>query len=127
MSQIGCDTCWAPEASKAWDLIKGVPIEERLIDEPHYIVQIRACPSCSQRFLQTTTETIYWADGEDPISRTVIPITDEERARLLAAQPLGDETIEGIGAGRQSLRYDWPKNEEPALFWGTGVRVGIHD
>lgn len=127
MSQIGCDRCWAPEAATAWNLIKDVPIEERLINEPHYIVQIRVCPSCSQRFLQVTTETIDWADGEDPIARTVIPIDDEERARLIAAQPLGDETIEGIGAGRQSLRYDWPKGKEPALFWGTGVRVGIHD
>ena len=127
MSQIGCDRCWAPEASKAWDVIKNVPIEARLIDESHFIVQIRSCPSCSQSYLQVTTEVVDWQDGEDPVSRTVIPIDDEERARLIAAQPLGDETIEGIGAGRQSLRYDWPKGKEPTLFWGAGVRVGIHD
>lgn len=127
MNQFGCDKCWAPEAATAWDLIKDVPIEARLVDEAHYIVLIRACPFCSQSYLQVTTETIDWADGEDPISRTVIPIDDEERGRLLATQPLDPETIEGIGIGRQSLRYDWPKGKEPALFWGTGVRVGIHD
>ena len=127
MSQTGCDKCWAPEAATAWDVIKNVPIEARLIDEAHYIVQIRVCSSCGQNYLQVTTEVVDWQDGEDPISRTVIPIDDEERARLLAAQPLDTATIEGIGIGRQSLRYDWPKGEEPALFWGTGVRVGIHD
>ena len=127
MSKLDCETCWAPEAATAWNLIKDVPIEERLIDEPHFIILIRACPSCSQSYLQTTAETIDWVDGEDPISRTVIPIDDEERARLLATQPLDTATIEGIGTGRPSLRYDWPKNAAPTLFWGTGVRVGIHD
>lgn len=50
-----------------------------------------------------------------------------QRGRELATQPLDTDTIEGIGIGRQSLRFDWPKGKEPALFWGTGVRVGIHD
>lgn len=127
MSQTGCHKCWAPEAVTAWNLIKDVPIEERLIDEPHFIVLIRSCPSCSQSYLQTTTEVVDCQDGEDPVARTAIPIDDEERARLLATQPLGEETIEGIGIGRQSLRYDWPKGKGPTLFWGIGVRVGIHD
>lgn len=127
MSQIGCETCWAPEAATAWNLIKDVPIEARLIDEPHYIVQIRVCSSCGQNYLQVTTEVVDWQDGEDPISRTVIPIDNEERARLLATQPLDTATIEGIGTGRPSLRYCWPKNAAPTLFWGAGVRVGIHD
>ncbi|HEU4872420.1 MAG TPA: hypothetical protein VFT44_04910 [Pyrinomonadaceae bacterium] len=39
-----------------------------------------SCPSCSQRYLQVTTETVDWKDGEDPIFRTIIPIDDEERA-----------------------------------------------
>jgi hypothetical protein len=127
MSKIGCADCWAPEPTSAWDVIKNVPIEVRLIDEPHYIVLVRACPSCSQSYLQVTTERIDWVDGEDPVDRTIIPIGDAERDRLMAVQALGADTIEGIGAGRQSLRYDWPKGKEPALYWGTGVRVGIHD
>lgn len=127
MSQFGCDNCWSSEASKAWEAITSVPIEAHLIDESHYIVSIRACPSCSQHYLQVTTETIDWKDSEDPIYRSVIPIDDKERARLFAMRPLSTEIIEGIGIGRRSLKYDWPKNQEPTTYWDTGVHVGIHD
>jgi hypothetical protein len=108
-------------------VVSSIPIEARLIDDSHYIVGIRACPSCSQRYLQVTTEVVDWKDGEDPIYRTIIPIDNAEQARLIASKPLDTSVIEGIGAGRLSLKYDWPKGQDPSTYWSTGVHVGLHD
>ena len=100
MSQCGCDKCWASEASKAWKAVTSIPIEEYLIDESHYIVSIRNCPSCSQRYLQVTTETVDWTDGEDPIFRTIIPIDDEERAIFQTLRSINQTSSHG-GAGME--------------------------
>jgi hypothetical protein len=85
------------------------------------------CPSCSQHYLQVTTETVDWKDGEDPIYRTIIPIDDAERTELTSSKRFDANVIEGVGVGRQSLEFDWPKNQEPSTYWSTGVRVGLHD
>ena len=77
------------------------------------------CPSCSQHYLQVTSETVDWKDGEDPIYRTIIPIDDAERAELTSSKYLDANVIEGVGVGRQSLRFDWPKNQEPSTYWVT--------
>lgn len=127
MSQCGCDKCWSSDASDAWEAVTSIPIEVYLIDEPHYIVSVRACPSCSQRYLQVTTEIIDWNDGEDPIYRTIIPIDNVERVRLTTSKPLDTSVIEAVGAGRPSLQYDWPKGQDPSTCWGAGVHVGRHD
>jgi hypothetical protein len=85
------------------------------------------CPSCSQHYLQVTTETVDWDDGEDPIYRTIIPIDDAERTELTSSKHLDAKVIESVGVGRQSLKFDWPKKQEPSTYWDTGVRVGVHD
>jgi len=90
MSEYGCKECWSSEASEAWRAVTSIPIQAYLIDESHYIVSIRMCPSCSSKRLDS-------------------------------------EVIEGVGVGRQSLKFDWPNNQEPSTYWGRGVRVGVHD
>ena len=127
MSEYSCEQCWSSEASEAWKAVTSIPIQAHLIDESHYIVSIRLCPSCSQHYLQVTTETVDWKDGEDPIYRTIIPIDDAERTALTSSKLLDNNVIERIGVGRQSLKFDWPKNQEPSTYWDTGVRVGVHD
>jgi hypothetical protein len=127
MSEYGCEECWSSEAAEAWRAVRSIPIQAHLIDESHYIVSIRLCPSCSQHYLQVTTETVDWKDGEDPIYRTIIPIDDAERTELTSSKRLDANVIEGVGVGRQSLKFDWPKNQEPSTYWSTGVRVGLHD
>jgi hypothetical protein len=127
MSQVGCDKCWSSEASDAWSAVTSTPIETHLIDESHYIVSIRACPSCSQRYLQVTTEVVDWDDGEDPIYRTIIPVNNAERARLTISESLDTSIIEAIGVRRRSLRYAWPKGQDPSTYWSTGVHVDVHD
>ena len=128
MSPSGCDKCWSSESSDAWEAVTSIPIEVQLIDESHYIVSIRACPFCSQRYLQVTTEVVDWEDGEDPIYRTIVPIDNAERARLTTtSKSLDTSVIEAVGVGKRSLKYAWPKGQEPTTYWGTGVHVGVHD
>ena len=126
MSEFGCDECWSSEASDAWKAVTSIPIEVYLIDESHYIVSVRACPSCSQRYLQVMTEIVDWKDGDDTIYRTIIPIDDAERAKLTTSKPLYTSVIEAVGAGRRSLKYG-PRGQDPITYWGTGVDVGPHD
>jgi len=127
MIKFGCDKCWLLEASEAYEAVTDLPIEIYLINEPHFIVSIRACPLCSQRYLQITTEIVDWRDGEDPIYRKIIPINDAELARLTSSSSLDDRIIESVGIGRQSLKYDWPSGSDPIIYWGTGVNIGLHD
>ena len=127
MSEYGCNECWSSQASEAWRSVTSIPIQVHLIDESHYIVSLRVCPSCSQHYLQVTTETVDWKDGEDPIYRTIIPIEIAECAELTSSKRLDANVIEGVGVGRQSLRFDCRKNQEPSTYWVTGIRVGIHD
>lgn len=127
MSDFGCSECWALEAEAAWVLITKTPIINRLIDESHYIVSVRRCDSCNQEYLQITTETIDWQDGEDPIYRTVLPISGEERENLTNGRSLSKAFLESIGKDRRSLKYDWPKGTPKSIYWGVGVLVGDHD
>ena len=126
-SKYGCEKCWSSDASEAWSAVTSIPIQTYLIDESHYIVSIRVCPACSQHYLQVTTETVDWQDGEDPIYRTIIPIDDAERTELTSNKRLDANVIESVGVGRESLKFDWPKNQKPSTYWDTGVRVGVHD
>ncbi|HRK57316.1 MAG TPA: hypothetical protein PLQ67_07320 [Burkholderiaceae bacterium] len=123
----GCDRCWSSQAPQAWEAVSSLPIESFLIDEPHVIVSIRACPACAQRYLQVTTETIDWQGGEDPVDRTIIPIDDGEHAQLITSKPLDARVIEAVGSAKRSLRYHWPKGQSPSHYWGVGLRVGPHD
>lgn len=127
MSKPGCEKCWSTDPSAAWDKVTHTAIQTHLIDESHFIVSVRCCGSCSQHFLQVTTETIDWQDGEDPIYRTVIPISQAEKANLLAEKPLSEGAVATVGVGRSALRYDWPKGAEPSVYWGTGMRLLAHD
>jgi hypothetical protein len=83
--------------------------------------------NCSLRYLQVTTEVVDWDNGEDPIYRTIIPVNNAERSRLTISKPLDTSIIEAIGVQRRSLRYAWPKGQDPSTYWSTGVHVGVHD
>lgn len=127
MNDFGCLRCWPASAEEAWAAKKSSSIDSILVDEPHYIVSICMCPTCTQRFLSVTTETIDWEDGEDPIYRTFIPITEPEAVLLQKSGRPTEDMINAIGSALRSLKYDYPKNSKPTMYWSTGVRVGMHD
>lgn len=125
---FGCERCWPSSADDAETASRALTREVDLIDESHFHVMIRACTSCSQQFVSIFTETIDWADGEDPQYWTLMPITREEAADLVwRGGSLSEATLDELGVGRRSLRRDHPKGEAPRSFWDTGILVGPHD
>lgn len=124
---FGCESCWPSDVDAALAAIKSSPTKAVLIDEAHYIVSIRHCTACDQDFLGITTEMIDWEAGEDPISRSYVPITESERDMLFASTPPTEAILNAVGPGRRSLIFDWPKDHPPSTCWSTGIRVGPHD
>ncbi len=115
--------CWSEDAPVAWERVKQASIEKYLVDEAHFIVSIRKCAACAQFFLQVTIERVDWQDGEDPIQRTVMPMSGAEGVELLRQCPPSETAIEAVGIDRCALRYDWLKGEKPIVRWSTGLRV----
>jgi hypothetical protein len=92
------------------------------------LIMILACGRCTQQFVSIFTETIDWADGEDPQYWTLLPITDAEATELVQRQGSVTETqLNALGPGRRCLRRDHPKGKGPRILWGAGISVGPHD
>jgi len=125
---FGCEECWPRSAEAAWEATRKLSFEAELIDESHFHVVIRSCSLCSQRFISVFTETIDWADGEDPQSWTVLPITPREASELKGhGGSLTEDAINSLPYTRRSLRRDFPKNEAPRAAWSSGLLVDAHD
>jgi hypothetical protein len=126
--KFGCERCWPGSADGA-DKARGMLTREAdLIDESHLHVMIRACPSCDQRYVSVFTETIDWADGEDPQYWTLMPITTSEAFDLVRqGSALTEVTLNALGRGRKCLHHDHPKDEPPSSYWGIGIGIRQHD
>jgi len=125
---FGCRRCWPPAADAAWEARGALTHRVDLIDESHFHVMLLACPECAQRFVSVFTETVDWADGDDPQYWTLLPITEAEADDLVQQRDSLTETrLDALGPGRRCLRRDYPKAARPRTFWGTGCSVGPHD
>ena len=125
---FGCERCWPPSADAAWEARSQLIREVELIDESHFHVMILACLGCSQRFVSVFTETIDWADGDDPQYWMLLPITEAERSDLAQRRDsMAEAMLDGLGMGRRCLQYDHPKTSAPRCYWSTGIMVGPHD
>lgn len=126
--EFGCGHCWPPSANAAWEARKGLTHVAELIDDSHFHVMILACPSCAQRFVSIFTESIDWADGDDPQYWTLLPITEAEAIDLVRhKESLTETQLNALGPGRRCLQRDHPKATEPRIFWVIGISVGPHD
>jgi hypothetical protein len=118
---FGCERCWPTAADAAWEARRALIHVAELIDESHFHVMILACPRCTQRFVSVFTETVDWADGDDPQFWTVLPITGREAADLVQQQHSLTETkLHALGPGRRCLRVEHPKAAPRRIFWRTG-------
>ena len=129
---FGCERCWPPTADAAWEARGALTHVAELIDESHFHVMILACARCTQRFVSVFTETVDWADGDDPQYWTLLPITGAEAADVVQqGDSLTETKLHALGPGRRCLRCDHPKANPKAaarrIFWGTGISVGPHD
>lgn len=126
--ECGCEHCWPVSATDAWNARDYRAQKTMLVDESHFIVTIKTCRVCSQRFLSIFTETIDWVDGEDPQHWTILPITaSEETALLQSGDSLTEAALKAVGVGRKSLDFDRPKDASPSCAWGIGIFIGPHD
>jgi hypothetical protein len=123
----GCPACIPAEPPSHSDALV-LDYVARLVDESHYTVSIRVCPSCGQDFLRVFTERIDWAGGEDPQRITVLPITHEEAAAFVAAgDDVNEVELSRMGVQRRFLEFDWPSGQPMHSRYTTGPLVARHD
>lgn len=126
--EFGCPGCCGLPPEAAWEARRRFVEVAELVDESHYHVRVLAC-ACGQHFLSVFTETVDWVDGEDPQRSVLLPLTDPERARLLAPGASFATTQLDRDAGtRRFLVMDHPKHGDRTLRWQDGgFAVGPHD
>ena len=124
---FGCKICFPADADNSWKAVNLLRIDAELIDESHFMVKLRSCPSCKQHFVTVFTETIDWADGEDPQFWSVLPITPAESKQLLEAGSGVVPQLHSLAPTRRSLCHDFPKGESPKSFWWNGITIRPHD
>jgi hypothetical protein len=116
---FGCERCWPATADAAWEARAALDVEHELIDESHFHVTIRACRSCSQRFVSIFTEMVDWVDGDDPQYWTLLPVTAAEAAKLAEqGSSVTEMELNAFGPGRRCLRHDHPKGGPARSYWG---------
>jgi hypothetical protein len=127
--EVGCGTCFKNDAVAVWKERPRFPLIRRLIDEPHFIVSIVACPDCAQRFLSVFTERIDWVNGEDPTESSLFPLSEDDAARVAALGPDDDLLqLDCLRQSRRHLRTDWPNAGPKQAWWTTdSLRIGWHD
>ena len=124
---FGCASCWPASPDSAWEARLSQSVDARLMDESHFSVIIGSCTKCGQRFVSVFTEMVDWADGEDPQSWTVLPITKEEAGKLSEAGSGIHSALNTLAPQRRSLCRDFPKGGNPTAYWSSGIWVGPHD
>lgn len=125
MNGFGCARCIPDPPQKP----SALPLRRvaALIDEPHFIVSIRACTACGQQFVSIFTERIDWKHGEDPQCSTLLPLTpDEAKAAVAAGEEVDLRALERLALSRPFLRDDWPDGPR-TLAHLCGVLIGPHD
>ncbi len=122
-ASIGCRSCYGEDAERVWAYYeKGLLIDQFLEDDSHFIVQLRRCAKCSQRFVWIFTEFVDWEHGDDAQYRDVVPVTANEAERLASqGQDLDFQFLATLGSNRRYLRTDWPTGErKQRVRWATG-------
>lgn len=122
---FGCERCFQASAEEAAEGRNRLTGTGSLVDESHFMASIVSCPDCGQRYLSIFCETVDWVDSDDPQSKTLLPLTEEEATRLAALGESTDEAsieaaIEGARADRRYLHIDFPKGGPTTAQWYPG-------
>ena len=74
------------------------------------------------------TETIDWADGEDPQHRSSVPVSESELAQVTQADESAKyNLLLEMGRGRGTLEWDNPKSGIKKMHWSAGLFYRPHD
>ncbi|MFI6867111.1 hypothetical protein [Nocardia sp. NPDC050406] len=115
-TEFGCEACYGEDPIAASNYYRQCPTDELVEDDPHFILRIKHCERCEQRFVSIFTEFVDWSGGEDAMYTTVMPVTEAEAAAISAAA-LSYRQIGELGRGRKHLRSDWPTGKPKRIGW----------
>jgi hypothetical protein len=120
---FGCDRCYAGEVEQAWRYAaEDLVVEDALVEDSHFVLQLRRCPSCGQRFVWVFTEVVDFEGGDDAQFRSVVPVTESEGdAFAQQGEDVDYGELAGLGRDRRYLSRRWPTGApEPEVSWQTG-------
>ena len=113
--------CLGDDSAAALEAIRKTKHIAELVDESHFDVSILRCVQCGQHFLSLFCERVDWVDSDDPQTRVVVPVSEDEVQRLQTANIAADENVilEIVANERRFLYHDMPKGAPETLAWKT--------
>jgi hypothetical protein len=116
---FGCRRCYGEDPRRVWAYYEnGLAVEEELVFESHFLVQLRRCLECGQQFVWIFDEAVDWEGGEDAQRRQIVPVSATE------AETVGElhhRVLAALGLDRRHLETDWPTAAPDATVkWSTG-------
>jgi hypothetical protein len=116
---FGCRRCYGEDPQTVWAYYEeGLAVEQELVGDSHFLVQLRRCAECGQQFVWIFGEAIDWEGGEDAHRREIIPVSAAEAE---AACKLNYPSLAALGLDRRYLETDWLTDAtDPAVEWSTG-------
>ena len=112
-----CDACMPDDAAQAWAARSTLSVTDRVCQESHFGVTLRACGHCGQRFASVFSERIDWRGGNDPQSTLLIPVDHDEASALLAAGESIEATLRTLSPRRHLDAYFGAESTTHDLQW----------
>jgi hypothetical protein len=116
---FGCRRCYGEDPQTVWAYYEeGLVVEQELVGESHFLVQLRRCEECGQQFVWIFGEAVDWEGGEDAQRREIVPVSGAEAE---AAGTLDYPSLAALGLDRRYLETDWPTDSaDSSVEWSTG-------
>lgn len=121
---FGCSGCYSEDAVAVDHFFRQHRFEniKMLVDDSHLIIRLLTCPKCGQDFVSVFTERIDWVSGDDPQTRTLMPVTTDERALL--EQRFDPQLL--VDWGRDRRYHIWFSDAAPGWLEGS-FHIPPHD
>ena len=125
----GCSECSSDDAETAYGANRNGPGKVVLVDESHHRISVDVCPACGQRWVVMMCEEIDWQRGEDPIFRSMVPVTADEAKSLIAMGAWASQPdVIRLSAGRRVILMEHPSDQPLSHRWAVGpIRFRTHD
>jgi hypothetical protein len=120
---FGCRRCYGEDPQSVWAYYEeGLVVEQELVGDSHFLVQLRRCAECGQQFVWIFGEAVDCEGAEDAQHRSVVPLSvDEARSLSERGAPLDLPSVVALGRERRYLRTDWPTGAASQdIGWDTG-------
>jgi hypothetical protein len=117
----GCPLCGEQDAELSWASYTRLAIDVEVVDDSHFIVQLRRCPDCARRYVWIFTEFVDWVGGDDAQYRQIVPVTPAEAQVIAqAGEDVDLDWLGSLGRGRTYLTTAWPTGQPETANWSTG-------